>query len=449
MVEWIRAWTVVHETTQKLRIRLLLVAFGFLPVLSLMVATIVYRSPYYQAHLRSEWQARVAANLGVRVQASEFQILAPQQFRATDVSIFHPETDALIAKVTRIDGLMKPEGWSLILDKPLIDGQHINGMLELLHDGFLCKPRTRDSMLAISVPKGFAVKMEQTETKFSRVELLMRPTEQRSAILSKLWLDDQPFGEIQVQVVRDHSPTALATSIEIRSPKTWIACAPFADRLTVLNRLGPQARFRGTLRAEWGSHHWDSIAQGDIDQVDWSGVTSAVGSPLRGSGSISINQLNLRDGQILYAKGELECSKGTIQTAWVKKAAQWLELPSQWEKDLAERQSIDTLGIGFELGADGLRIAGRLPGPSQWPPVALKLSQATLCTPDHPIPLTNFVAAVQAVPGLEAPGATAVDLNAMHLASMLPWPTHPKPSGAEPTSTPSRLSQRDDQTQMR
>jgi hypothetical protein len=37
--------------------------------------------------------------------------------------------------------------------------------------------------------------------------------------------------------------------------------------------------------------------------------------------------------------------------------------------------------------------------------------------------MTSLVAALQAVPGLESSPEGAVDLNAMQLASILPWPS--------------------------
>ena len=43
--------------------------------------------------------------------------------------------------------------------------------------------------------------------------------------------------------------------------------------------------------------------------------------------------------------------------------------------------------------------------------------------------MTSLVAALQAVPGLESSPEGAVDLNAMQLASILPWPSkNPHPN---------------------
>jgi hypothetical protein len=73
-----------------------------------------------------------------------------------------------------------------------------------------------------------------------------------------------------------------------------------------------------------------------------------------------------------------------------------------------------------------VRLEGLLPGPSQWPPVAVKFEQGTLCTPKEVVPMSHLVAAFQSPPA----GESSVDLNAMRLAAILPWPTQSKEGGA-------------------
>lgn len=436
-----KARFLLHEATRKRLVRSILLVAGVLPSILLGLGTILYWSPYYQEHLKKDWQSRVTANLGVRVVAGQFRLLAPEQFVANDVILYHPETDAPMAKVRQVAGLIKKEGWSLVLDEPRLDASQLEATLTLLHDGFLCKPQTRERMLAISVPNGLQVHHATGATQIGQVEILMKPSENRSSIVSKFAYADQAFGDIQIQVVRDHSPANLSTKVELRSPKTWIACSNFVQRIPVLKSLGNKAQFKGVLRAQWSPEGWDAIVQGEIDRVEFAELTSPVGSPFKGLGAISFTQLNLSDGQILYAQGKLDCQQGSLQTEWIKKAAQWLELPSKWDSQLAENQSIDALSVAFELSPEGLRMQGQLPGPSQWPPVAMKLAQATLCTPKVAVPLTNLVAAVQAVPGLETPGQASVDLQAMHLASILPWPnTSPSETEQKPGERVNRLS---------
>ncbi|MCE2751817.1 MAG: hypothetical protein LW720_07995 [Pirellula sp.] len=413
----------LHEATRKRLVRSLILALGVLPMVVLGLLSLGYWSPYYQAHLKKDWESRVAANLGVRVLAGQFTVLAPEQFVAQDVVLFHPETDTPMAKIRKVAGWIQSQGWSIALEAPQLDASQLESVFELLHDGFLCKPQTRERMLAISVPQGLEVHHNGGVTQFRQVEILMKPTENRSSIVSKFSYVDQPFGEIQVQVVRDHAPGNLATRIEVRSPKTWIACSNFSDRLKVLQAFGPNSQFRGLIQAQWSPQGWDAIVQGDLDRVQFADLTSPVGSPFKGIGGVSLSQLNLRDGRILYAQGKLDCQQGALKTDWIRKASQWLQLPSKWEAQLSPSQTIDAMSVGFELSPEGLRLSGQLPGPSQWPPVAIQLGQATVCTPKQAIPMTSLVAALQAVPGLESSPEGAVDLNAMQLASILPWPS--------------------------
>jgi hypothetical protein len=436
-----RARFLLHQATRKRLVRVALLFLGVIPAVFMGIATLVYWSPYYQSRLKKDWESRVTANLGVRVLSGGFGLLGPGQFVATDVVLFHPETDVPMAKVRQVAGLIKPQGWSIVLEDPKLDASQLQSTLGLLHDGFLCKPQTRERMLAISVPNGLEVHHHSGLTKLGQVEILMKPTENRSAIVSRFAYAEQPFGEIQLQVVRDHSPDNLSTRIEVRSPKSWIACSNFSEHIPWVKALGETAQFRGLLKAQWSTHGWDAIVEGEFDRVQFARMTSSVGSPFKGLGSVSLGSLNLCDGQIVYAQGRLDCQQGSFQADWIQKAAQWLQLPAKWEATLSESQLIDAFAVTFELSPEGLRLGGQLPGPSQWPPVALKLSQATLCTPQAPIPLTSLVAAFQAIPGPANQGSSAVDLNAMYLASILPWPKSVSETQKQPSEQQvSRLS---------
>jgi len=127
-----------------------------------------------------------------------------------------------------------------------------------------------------------------------------------------------------LQVARSHDPENLATSLEIQSPKSWIGMSNFHSWLPFLRSFGEDARFRGVLRAQWGGVDSDAMFQGQLDQLRLGDLTASLGSPLRGEGMASIERINLRNGKILYAKGKLEVAQGLANTAWLKRASQWL-----------------------------------------------------------------------------------------------------------------------------
>lgn len=432
----------LHERTRKALTRAGLLVGGAAPFLIVVIATLLYWSPAVQYQMKRSWESRVGANLGMRIRAGSLKWMTFEQFRAEDVVAFHPETDAPLVKVRRLDGLMKPNGWSLILEDPVLDADQLEPALQLLHDGFLCKPQTRETMLALSVPNGFSLHRGGEHTQLGHIELLMKPTEAHSSLIAKFSFVDQPFGEVQLQVVRSHAPENLSTSLEIQSAKSWIGLSNFHSWLPVLRNFGEDAKFRGLVRAKWGGGDSDAMFQGQLDHLRMGDLTASFGSPLRGVGLASFERLNLRNGQILYAKGKLEVANGSANTAWLKRASQWLQLPSNWQTQLQESQNIEAFAAGFEISDEGLRLQGLLPGPGQWPPVAIQLGQGTVCTPKEVLPLTHLVAAVQTTSGSE------VDLNAMQLAAMLPWPGQEKPVGGEKPPS-SRITRRWEESKVR
>lgn len=426
----------MRESTRRWMCRLALVCMALLPTLAVFAASMVMMSPWYRWYQRQEWETRISDNLGVTVRTSSFQMTAPQQFFASGVEIRHPETNALLARIDRVDGLMKPHGWSILLDNPVLDGAQLESGLQVLHDWYLCRPQKSTNLLAVGIPKGLQVHSQTGVTHLDRIELLLRPTETSSTIQSKIALADQPFGEISISVTRDHNPETTATSIELSSPKTWIDCDVLSDRIAALKNLGRDAKFRGILHCNMHSSHWDASVSGDISGVDWGTATAALGSPIRSRGSLQLDQLNLRDGKILRAAGEIRCEGGEMHGGWLRRTAELFQLPSQWPSKVEDTLAVDAIGFGFQLDSDGLRLLGGLPGPSAWPPVAATLKDVTLCTTPRTESLQSLVQALQAVPSRDVP-TQVVDLNAIYLTSILPWPSA-IPKAPEPMQ--SRLS---------
>jgi hypothetical protein len=395
---------------------------GMTPFFLVVLASVVISTPWYRNYQRSVWEVRIRDHLGVRVRARDFEWTAPNQFHATDLEVRHPETGALMARVPRVDGLMKSKGWSLIIDSPILDGAQIEDGIQVLHDWFLCRPQTASHLVALAIPKGVAIHHASGMTQIERMEVLLRPSERTSLIQAKMTLADQPFGEVTLQVTRDHGPEQTGTSVELTSPTVWLPCAVVGERFPSLESLGSLARFRGTLRCNFSPHQWDAAMTGEVEQLDVTSATSAIGSPIRSMGGLRLEQLNVRDGKILRAVGEFHCAGGTAHALWLKRLAQQLALPSQWSGPGLESLKIGKIGCRFTLDAEGLVLVGLLPGPANWPPVAAQLDGAIVCSEPEPRSMTALVHALQAIPLSEDRSAPVLDASTASLSSVLPWP---------------------------
>jgi len=440
----------MHESTKRLLCRSVWVLAALMPLVCVVIASIVIATPWYQSWQRVAWEARISENLGVTVRTKLFTLTAPHQFYAEGVELRHPETDVILARIARLNGLMRDKGWSILLETPELDGGQLESGLQVLHDAFLCRPQKSSQLLAIGIPQGLTLHGVSGASEIERMEILLRPAERSSTIQAKLMLKDQPFGEVAIQVSRDHNPETTATSVTLSSPKTWLACDVLSDRFDILKNLGHESRFRGEIQCNVLSQQWDVSIVGEFDRVDWGAMSASVGSPVRSTGSLSIAQLNLRDGKILRAMGQARCEGGVASKSWMQRTSQLLQLPAQFAASSTESIAIDTIDFGFNLDSTGLRLAGALPGPSNWPPVAAKLQDSTICTsvaPENLSSLNAIVAALRAAPLWDSPDLPTVDLNTVHLTSVLPWPN------LTPTTSPapmrSRISKRFEQRQLR
>lgn len=410
-----------------------------MPFLCVVLASIVITTPWYQSWQRKAWETRISENLGVTVSTKVFKLTAPQQFYAEGIELRHPETDVVLARIARLHGLMRDKGWSILLETPELDSAQLESGLQVLHDAFLCRPQKNSHLLAIGIPQGLTLHSATGVSEIERMEILLRPAERTSTIQAKLAFKDQPFGEVAIQVSRDHNPETTATSVTLSSPKTWLPCDVLSDRFTILKNLGRESRFRGDLQCNVLSQQWDVSIQGEFDRVDWGAMSASVGSPVRSSGSLSQVQVNLRDGKILRAMGQARCEGGVASKSWLQRTSQLLHLPAHFSTSSMESIAIDSIDFAFSLDSTGVRLSGALPGPSNWPPVAAKLQDSTICTPVAPENLASLnavVAALRATPLGDSPNLPTVDLNTVYLTSVLPWPN------LAPTSSPAPMRSR-------
>lgn len=433
----------MHESTQRMLCRLAFVLFGATPLAVLVGLTTVSWTPWYRAWEQWSWEQRVSETLGITLRAASFRWTAPYQFQATDVEVRHPETDQLMAKIGRVDGLMKAKGWSVLLDAPAIDGEQFDQGISVLHDWFLCRPQTSSQLLALAIPNGMTIHCGKESSLLQRIDVVFRPTQTSSTIHAKWTLADQPFGEVALTISRNHAVDNASTTLELSSPNTWLPVAMVSRRYPWLSQIAPTALFRGILRGQSTSQEWDASVVGEFDRLDWAYATSTLGSPIRSHGSLVLDQLNLRDGRILFANGEFRSEGGTVSKAWMQRFSQQLALPEYWQADAAESVPVQSIGCRFRVDSNGLVLKGTLPSPPNWPAIIAQMNGSVVCSDEAIKPLQRLVVALQPIPLKNGPTEVQIDSATAALTAMLPWPASAQERSRESPSTSrfrSRLS---------
>lgn len=401
----------LHESTRRQGCRLALIGLGFLPLSLLLFFSAVSSMSWYRDWEKHAWEQRVSRTLGIDVSAKDFRWTAPYQFHADQVEIRDPETHAILGCVGGIDGMMKTQGWSVILDAPAIDGEQLDRGIDVLHDWFLCRPQTSSQLLAMAIPNGMTIHHGLHKTALHRIDIVFRPSERVSAIQAKWQLEGQPFGEVSLHISREHSSEDSTTRMELSSPSTWLPCSIAEDRFPFLQWMGQGAKFRGVVQYRESRRTWDAMLAGEVQDLDLGGMTSSIGSALQGTGALVLKDLHVRDGRILKATGDFRSQAGRANRKWLQRVAEILKMPALWEADSGDAVPIDQTGFEFALDPSGIRLVGTLPSPNDWPPIAARLGSSSLCANGALVPVSQMVQALQRDEG-----------NGAWLAQILPLP---------------------------
>jgi hypothetical protein len=427
-----------HESTRRRWCRCALALFAFGPLTLLVGFSLVLATPWYRAWEKGGWEERVSATLGIDIRAETFRWTAPSQFRAEGVEVRHPETHRLLGHIERIDGLMKPQGWSVILDAPSIDGDQLNQGIDVVHDWFLCRPQTSSQLLALAIPKGLTIHHGIQKTVLNRIDVVFRPSSTVSAFHAKWILEDQPFGEVALQVSRAHSSSDSTTKMEISCPGVWIPCSLAADRFPFLRWMGQGSMFRGVIRYQESRRAWDAMVSGETQNLDFGEMTSSLGSPILGRGSLSLDELHVRDGRILKATGDFGLASGTISHRWVQHLASSLKLPCRLEEQSHDAVSLEQAALRFALDPSGILLTGTLPGPSEWPPIAARFGGSVLCADGTPIPIALLAQSLRYGSLADQSDSVSIAGTPSSISNILPQPV----SGNDRMESPAATSLR-------
>jgi hypothetical protein len=410
----------IHETTRRRWCRLALVGFAWMPFVFLLIFSAVNCTSWYRDWEKREWEGTVGRTLGISVSAMRFRWTAPMQFHADEVEIRHPETHAILGRIGAIDGMMKPQGWSVILDQPILDGEQLDRGIDVLHDWFLCRPQISSKLLALAIPNGMTIHHGVQKTALTRIDLVFRPSERASMIHAKWRLEDQPFGEVCLHVARQHDANASSTKLELSSPSAWIPCSLAKDRFPSFPRIGEGARFRGVLQYQADDRSWDAMVSGEVHDIDLGSMTANLGSPLRGLSALSLQSLHVRDGRILKTSGEWRLRAGSVSGEWIRRLSDCLRLPAQWQWGAQDFAPVEQIGMAFNLDPSGIQLTGTIPDSNGSPSILARMGSSVLFADGKSIPIHQLIQGLQ---------IGQVDVSA--LSSVLPIPQSKSPERKE------------------
>ena len=186
------------------------------------------------------------------------------------------------------------------------------------------------------------------------------------------------------------------TELSLDTGAAPLPCPLLAAFWPEASRLGPRARFRGTIAATAGRGPWSAQVQGTLQDVDLQRLVADHIEPHRLTGtadSIELTRLRLSGGVAQEVEATIDARKGTISRGLVEAAARHLRLTSGLVPSDPAEIPFDRLTALVTLDARGLSLRA-LPESNQGAILSDRggaILKADHSGPVHPIALAEIL----------------------------------------------------------
>ncbi|MCA9246112.1 MAG: hypothetical protein KDA42_03325 [Planctomycetales bacterium] len=262
----------------------------------------------------------------------------------------------------------------------------------------------------------------KTPLELRDLRVAMQPTRQgRQAILTAM----MPSGEyFRFRLLRDRDE-AKRVRWEIDTGNAVIPCVLLAERFPIAARLGPKAKFRGSLRCVNDGPGDDGRLVGEISDV---ALAEILGEkfPYRwtGNAKIAVHSAYFSQGRLSEATVSILAGPGEIERGLILKAQESFNIADlRHDEALDSTESYRQFGVAAYIGPTGVVLRG-IADPAS--PGALLTTRwgslVQLDEPHHPSqPLTSLLHLVGGESRFLAPVSASSDA----LARILPLPESP------------------------
>jgi hypothetical protein len=157
---------------------------------------------------------------------------------------------------------------------------------------------------------------------------------------------------------------SVITRIEIDTGGAAIPLSMLTVPLGIANRLGPRAKFRGSLWATESRGAWDGELTGEFRDIDFqTAIAEQFPHHLEGPATITIARARFAGGRLEEARGSLAAASGVIGQSLLSSAARNLQLAGT--AGAASNDALvpfDQIAFSFEIESGGLTVHGQCDG---------------------------------------------------------------------------------------
>jgi hypothetical protein len=326
------------------------------------------------AHVRFEAD-RLGRQLGVTLSLKSIRHLTPTKTVYEGVQLSDAERGRTIFSCTRLEAL-----WRNSTDG---QGKPQPSLLLTAGEAQLDSGQSQEAWLALNRFLARQSGCGDVETQFSAPQLALRAADGSYALqdvqvcfhsaMAESWVDagfqlaqtDMP-NPVRFCLWRTRRSEPPVSGFSLDTGSSVVPCKVLPAWLDVPGLVGPQSLVRGCVRASRTEQGWSGEAKGQLWDVELDRLVSGrFPHTLRGSGQITIESAQFRQGRLDQLQGKLLATSGVISGSLLDAAVQCLSL-AKTTGQIPPRSLLpyDDLTLAFLIDNRGLQIRGRdLNGP--------------------------------------------------------------------------------------
>jgi hypothetical protein len=353
----------MHERTQRAIARLMFVFCCAVPTAITMSCVLVSWTPWYHQKSLRTIEARLSTDSGLVVEIDDFARAAPSTMHLYGVRLLDPETNREVAAVRELQWISESNETSILLHQPKLQSRELDSAWQLVHDRFLCRPEYTSKPVLIAA-NDLTIQSHTGDLTLRDVDAWIRPRETSiEASIQCLPANSRTESPINITVRRDRGGEAPATHWLLETSGTPLPCSALAEYFPLMESLGSDAMFSGTMRWQLqGDQWWIDLGGSNFEDVSLDRVFEHQAHRFTGTAKIHLERCRIEPhNRRSDIAGSIRAKDGLIGRSLLFSANQHLGFVVQLPNGMIDGVDdipYDRFAIGFQVNSTQLTLDG-------------------------------------------------------------------------------------------
>lgn len=366
----------MHDRTRRMICRTAFLALCVVPT----IGVFAWSSSRMNPGRTAESAVELSHGLGLKISLAGVTYPLPGVSLYDRVELADPETSAPLARMRFLEVAERHSATAIVASQPVLDAMQLGRLwqvvAERLRQGIGAGKPTRLAAREVTLewPSSSPGGESQTLTDVlaelaARSEGQYETTASLSFRLAGSEAPEPVHLRYSRRVEADRQPgkdsSRVMTRLELDTGGAVVPLSMLTVPIGAVNRLGPQAKFRGRLWASETRDGWDGELTGELSDVDFqTAIAEQFPHHLAGTATVTIARARFAGGRLEEARGSLAAGRGMVGQSLLSAAARHLQLAGTAGGTSNDALvPYDQMAFSFEIDSSGMTIHGQCDSP--------------------------------------------------------------------------------------